>query len=207
MSRARSRHRAARRRILFVLLGACCLGPSTALAQSAPSGSVVFTDVRSAPPGGVALPGAPSELESVHYAFALNNTFQNSCYASSYAGPAIVSIDVAARTIAVDFDESMANYAPICLDVYLPVSNARIDLDPLPAGDWTLDIDAVYDGPLPIFTVVPARTIEFTVTAAPPVPSMGGMAATLLVAALIHVGIQGASRRPLVRRTSRGGPI
>ena len=204
-SGARSRGQLARWRILLVVLGAWLLGPPVVLAQVVPGGSVSFTDATSAPPGGVALPGMPSELETVHYAFALNNTFQNGCFASSYAGPSSVSVDVEARTVTVDFDESMANYAPICPLVFDPVSNARIDLDALPAGDWTLDVDAVYDGPVPIFSVVPARTVAFTVVSAAPVPSFGVAALSLLTAGLVGIGIRGLARRASDMTASRGG--
>jgi len=181
-------------RLLALALWACLSGPSVALAQIPLSGAVVFTDDTSAPPGGVELPGTPTELETVHYAFPLANTFQNGCYASSYAGDSTVSIDVATRTVAVDFDESTADYAPICPAVFDPVSNARIDLDALPAGEWTLYVDAVYDGPLPIFNVVPAQTIGFTVVAAAPVPSMGAGAAAFLLAGLLAVVVDSFAR-------------
>lgn len=195
MQPARDRRLIQRLAAIGLALAFAGLAPNLAVAQIALSGAVLFTDDAGPPVGGVRLPDTPTEAETVHHFFAIQTTFQNSCFAAGPAGPSSVTIDVVTRTVSVDFDETQADYGPSCPAVVAPVSNARIDLDALPAGSWTLEVDAIYDGALPVYPIVPSQSIPFTVAVAPPVPSIGGWGLGVLASALVGLGIQRTRRR------------
>ena len=195
MKRERDRYSIRRVGAVGLTLAFAWLAPNAAAAQIVLTGAVLFTDNAGPPAGGILLPGAPTETETVHHFFSIQTTFQNSCLAAGPAGPSTVTIDVVTRTVTVDFDEAQANYGPSCPGVVAPVSNARIDLDALPAGSWTLEVDAIYDGALPIYPIVPAQSIPFSVSPAPAVPSVGIWGLGALASALVALGIQRTRRR------------
>lgn len=140
---------------------------------------VSFVDSAPFPPvSGVVLPAIPITGDRIVYRRSLGRTFTNACFPEGYGGPPSVTVDIANRIVRLDFDETAATANPFCSDVFLPVSSLQLELDPLPAGNWTLEVDRMMSA-VPIFSIAP-HTVPFTVSPAAGAAVPTGSARALL---------------------------
>jgi hypothetical protein len=151
--------------------------------------SISYIGAPPPPVSGVLLPEVPSDVDPVVFRSSLGFTFTNGCFAAAANGTSTIVVNSTDRTISVGFDESTATLFPFCTGEFAPVSVLQIQLDPLPPGDWTLQVDEM----LSIFQPVPAQEIEFAVqSSASEVPTGGRvyLAAIAMLLTATSIAIQ-----------------
>lgn len=160
---------------------------------------VSYVDSAPFPPvAGVVLPATPTAGDRVVWRGSLGRTFTNDCFPTAYSGPANVTVDSVNRVVHLSFDVAAATPSPFCSSLFAPVSWIQLELDPLPAGNWTLQVDRMLSALL-LGSIAP-QSVPFSVAPAAGAPVPAGSLSSL--AALLVAAI-GLSALTLARPTGR----